>query len=138
MVIELNADKSLLKILFEEERFCSMYFFDGDYEHYLGQDLSLIVLSRLIEAFEKRLPLAGNIKNVNVAWVLSMPDAHSTLYLEISDSSNQTESRKIFFEDKHGKLIGFLDVESSELSLWIESLRRMRGFEESRVKHEEI
>jgi hypothetical protein len=126
MVIELKTGKSLLKILFEQEGFCRMYFFDSGCEHYLGKDLSTIILSRLIGSFENTLSSAGRIHCVNVAWVLSMPDVHSSVYLEIPESSNQMEFRKIFFENKHGHLIGSLEVESSELFLWIESLKKMK------------
>jgi hypothetical protein len=130
MVIELKAGKSLLRILLEQEGFCRMYFFDSGCEHYLGKDLSIIVLSRLIDSFEKNLPSAGCVNGVNVAWVLSMPDVHSSVYLEIPESSNQMEFRKIFFENRHGKSIGFLEVESSELLLWIESLKKMKALKQ--------
>jgi hypothetical protein len=126
MVIELKAGKSLLRILFKPEDFCEMYFFDSGCEYYLGRDLSTIVLSRLISSCEKNISSAGYINGVNVAWVLSMPEVYASLYLEISESLNQMELRKIFFENTHGKLIGFLEVESSELFLWIESLKKMK------------
>lgn len=122
MVIELVGPRTRL-MLSGQPDWCEIRLETEDREVELGADSAAVVLERLASAVAEELTLdrAGEIDGLTVAWVASLSDQHTTIYVGTSDSR-----RVLFFQDADGKTFARVDLDDASRKEWSEKLRHAR------------
>jgi aminoglycoside phosphotransferase len=86
----------------------------------LGADRQQVVADRLASALQKDIQgdVVGVIEGRKVVWVLSLSEAHTTIFAGDAD-----ERRVLFFQDASGKLLGSAKLTSEDRVRWLAQLR---------------
>ena len=116
-LIQLKSNEFILQ--FSEEDWCEVTLIVSGQNHYLGADSRNLVLERFFNGLTKDFDFSsGEIDGVPVSGVLTLFEAHHTIYLGVIDGK-----RCLYFQDGDGRIIAEILLSDSDLSLWIESLR---------------
>ncbi len=117
-LIQLQSNEFILQ--FSEEEWCEVTLIGSGQNHYLGADSRNLVLERFFNGLTKDFDFSsGKINGVPVSGVLTLFEAHHTIYLGEIDSK-----RCLYFQDGGGQLIAEVLLSDLDLSLWIECLRQ--------------
>lgn len=119
MVIELVGSKARLMLSGQPE-WCELRLETLGREIELGADSAAVVLGRLASAVAEPLTLepAGEIGGLSVAWVVSLSEQHTTIYVGASKSR-----RVLFFQDADGRTLARVDLDERRRGEWSEKLR---------------
>lgn len=116
-LIQLKSNEFILQ--FSEEEWCKVTLIVSGQNHYLGADSRNLVLERFFNGLTKDFYFSsGEINGVPVSGVLSLFEAHHTIYLGEIDGK-----RCLYFQDRDVQIIAEVLLSDSDLSLWIENLR---------------
>ncbi|TYQ30022.1 hypothetical protein [Pseudanabaena sp. UWO310] len=116
-LIQLKLNEFILQ--FSEEEWCEVTLIISGQSHYLGADSRNLVLQRFLNGFTKDFDFSsGKINGVPISCVLTLFEAHHTIYLGEIDGK-----RCLYFQDGDGQIIAEVLLPASDLSLWIENLR---------------
>jgi hypothetical protein len=118
MVRELTLKSRASSLVFriEDSGRCQIELHNAELARNLGADLWSVIRVRIQEAFgnaSKSSPI-GAIDGVPVAWVLSLPESHASIYLAKSGSGIQ-----LFIQDESLSIIEKLLVDDIERARWL-------------------
>ena len=110
------------KLIFEcnENNWCNISFSKHSNVINLGADNLQVLVRKIINGidFDKKKDIIGNINNVQVSWIFSLTEKHSTAYW------GQDHNKNIFFfQDSNGNLIGSLDMSNEEMISFCNEMR---------------
>ncbi len=85
----------------------------------LGADQHQVVVARLASALKEELrgDVVGTINGMNVIWVLSLSEAHASIFAAHADGG-----RVLFFQDASGSLLGILSLTPADRMRWLAQL----------------
>jgi predicted ATP-grasp superfamily ATP-dependent carboligase len=87
----------------------------------LGAETSSYLVSHLLTALDNDTEeLIGEISGHKVKWVLSLAEAHCTLYVAKGDSE-----RILFWQDAFAKVIGIIKLSEVEMAQWRKQLEML-------------
>lgn len=114
MLITLKATQGTLLLDIDEKNWCQIRLSDASGQVELGADDINVIAARLTQALGNgHFKSCGEIKGRPVAWVMSLFEQHSTLY--IGAKSNTVD---LFFQDSGGKLIAKMSLSDGERQEW--------------------
>jgi hypothetical protein len=120
MVIKLVATGLELTLRSDKQGWCEVDLLLGGRSVRLGADRQRVVADRLAAALQKDLQgdVVGVIDARKVVWVLSLPEAHTTIF-----AGDAEERRVLFFQDASGKLLGSAKLTAEDRVRWLAQLR---------------
>jgi len=120
MVIILSAGEARLRLSGDAD-WCDVRLENASQEIELGADSAAVVLERIAAALADDFPTgsAGQIDGLDVAWVVSLSEHHTSMYVATSGSD-----RVLLFEDAAGKVIGRVELDEAERGEWAVALRK--------------
>lgn len=115
MVIQLAASGGGLVLRFNSDYWCEVNLILGDRTVRLGADDGAVVIRRLAAALEAELEgdLAGVIDGVKVVWILTLAEAHGTVF-----AGDEHALRALFFQESSGSSLGSVRLNPQDCSRW--------------------
>lgn len=119
MVTILSSASGDLVLEPDENEWCQVVLDIGGHRRALGADLTSIIVERLLRALlDKPVGLAvGVLEGVDVRWVLSLAERHSTLYM-----SDQSGRRIVFIQAGDGSTMAKLSLDADDVARWRDQL----------------
>ena len=119
MVVELRAGATALRLTCDERNWCraSLGTPSGSGQE-LGADDKNVLVSRLRAALAGNIgPTIGQIDGLDVSWVTTLSEMHSTLYAVDLDGDLE-----LFFQDATGRLTARIGLSSLVRAEWMQQL----------------
>lgn len=121
-MVNLNGEGGTLRIDIGENDWSRCELVTDEEEIYLGAETKEILVERLLNGLRIDATIDGEIEGRKVRWVLSLSEAHASLY-----ASTDAADRTLFCQDKNGAVIGRISLSSGRSEEWrrqLEALRR--------------
>ena len=117
----LRADTQRIELDVTDPGWCRCWLYDGANRIYLGAETSRYIQSHLLDGLENNPEkIAGIINGEEVYWILSLEEAHHTLYCTVSN-----EDKILFWQDKYAKIISEIKLPAEKVNEWIDQLKAL-------------
>lgn len=116
--IQLNAEDSVLSLNTGENNWCEVKLQSGNQSYQLGAEDKTKIIERLQEGLCKNdLESIGELDGVSVAWVLSLAEKHTSIYVGISG-----DTRHFFLQNEAGDTFAKLNLTPDTCKNWLKLL----------------
>jgi hypothetical protein len=116
-----SSEECLLIARIAGASWCGCTLVVGENRVFLGAESRSYIIDHLIEALGPRRNVTGRINDLEVSWVLSLAEEHSSLYI-----AGEADCRVLFLQDRNGQLIHTMRLSMSDVESWRAELDRYR------------
>jgi hypothetical protein len=115
-LIELITEENTLQLAIGAHEWCRCTLVQGERQTYLGSETMTYVAGHLLELLrEQPDEAAEGSKSSPWIWVLSLTEAHATLYLM---ERTKQHGLDLLWQDEEAKEIGHMRLSSEEAARW--------------------
>ena len=122
MVAELPAGSARLILSADDSDWCQVSLDLGEL-YPLGAESCPILVEKLLKSLRVEVsgPESGTIDGVEVTWVLSLSERHTTIY-----TAQRDDLRALYFQGADGSLIARLDLSEEQRLEWVSLLEAIK------------
>jgi hypothetical protein len=119
MVTMLSSGAAGLALSADASGWCEVELRLPDRRYSIGADSERVVVGRLLQGLAPTLsgPGAGAIGGMEVKWVLSLAERHTTIY-----AADYEGNRLLFLQDADANLIGRIELTDPDRRRWVDTL----------------
>jgi hypothetical protein len=116
--IDLNKELQTLNFKTGENNWCEVELQDDGKIYQIGAEDKTIIIEKLkVGLFEDNLEIIGELDGIPVAWVLSLAEKHSSIFVGIVG-----DNRHLFFQNEAGDTFAKITLSSEVCKNWLQSL----------------
>lgn len=119
MVIVLTSGPVTLTLSADASGWCKVQLAHAGQLLQLGADTKSVVIERLMQGLldELRGQSSGLIDGINVTWVLSLAERHTSIY-----AAQHEHKKLLFFQDADGKVVARIELTDEDRQRWLREL----------------
>lgn len=120
-MLQLCASEDCIYVDTTDSRWCKCWLIKGEEIVFLGAESLKYVMDHLLSGLDNNSKkTVGNLLGYDVWWVLSLAEAHHTLYAAMAN-----EDRILLWQDKNANVISTVRLSQIQYLLWHDQLENL-------------